>query len=75
MPRFYLTFGQAHVHQVNGRTWDHDVICAIEAPDMAAARATAFATFRSKWAFLYTEEDLQRIVEYYPNGVQPLEQA
>jgi len=35
----YFTFGQAHVHRVNGITWDADLVCAIKATDYGALQA------------------------------------
>lgn len=67
MPTFYLTFGQAHAHSVNGKTFDKDCYAAIEAPSYEKAREIAFEIFGPKWAFMYEKEEELTPV-YYPRG-------
>lgn len=59
----YFTFGQAHVHRVNGRTFDADVLAKITAPD---PRAVMVEHFGRKWAFEYTEPPEER---FWPGGM------
>lgn len=52
MKTSYFTFGQSHVHRINGITWDKDCICEITADD---PREEMFKVFGSKWAMQYDE--------------------
>lgn len=64
----YFTFGQAHVHRVDGFTWDCDVVCKITAPDPRSVMVDAFGI---KWAFEYAS--LGEVgIERYPRGVKEL---
>ena len=69
MLAFYISFGQAHVHRVNGKTFDCDSLCRIYAHNEAAARQRAKEAFDMKWSFLYTEPELS----YFPRGIIDLE--
>lgn len=57
MEKFFVTFGPAHVHSVNGKTFDTDCVCVIEAEDAAKGREIAFEAFGPVYAFLYPEVD------------------
>lgn len=46
----WFTFGQSHVHSVNGRTFDKDTVVRITAKD---PRAVMFETFGTKWSMQY----------------------
>ena len=65
--KFYFSFGQSHVHRVNGKTFDCDSIVEIHADDEGAARSIMFEWFGKKWFTSYTEDNFQP--EYYPRGV------
>ena len=67
MEKHYFTFGQVHVHSVNGITWDKDCVCCIEATDSDAARQIMFETFGNKWAMQYGISNLH--LEHYPRGI------
>jgi hypothetical protein len=71
MSLHWFTFGQNHVHRVNGKTWDADVVCVIEAPDAEAARIEMIAAFGLRWAFQYDREPDMR---HYPTGTRFLTQ-
>lgn len=59
----YFTFGQTHVHSVNGITFDKDCVVKITAGD---PRQVMMDTFGVKWAMEYgSQPDLS----YYPRGV------
>lgn len=69
--KYFLTFGQKHVHSVDGKTFDKASVAVIHAPDMKSARETAFDTFGGKWAFMYTQEDVDKrknFWEFFPRG-------
>lgn len=63
MKTAYFTFGQCHVHTVNGVTWDKNVVCKITAAD---PRQVMFDTFGTIWAMHYDEPpDLA----FFPRGI------
>jgi hypothetical protein len=63
----YYSFGFAHVHTVNGFTYDKDIIVKVTAPD---PRAVMFQMFGPRWSFEYTEETLD--LSFFPRGVKDL---
>ena len=68
---FYFTFGQAHVHSVNGITFDKDCVARIMATDYNIAREAAFRYFGTQWAFQYANlEDVR--IGYCSRGVIPV---
>jgi hypothetical protein len=67
MPTSYFTFGQAHVHSVNGRTFDKDCVVKVIADD---PRKVMFDTFGKKWAMEYDEPPK---MEYFPRGIFTIE--
>lgn len=62
----WFTFGQTHVHSVNGKTFDKDCVVMITSKD---PRQTMFDNFGPKWAMEYDEEP---DMSYYPRGVMTL---
>lgn len=71
MNRAYFSFGQAHVHRVNGETFDTNVLCEINAPDPRAIAALHFGT---AWSFEYPPEALDGldIGRHFPRGIRVL---
>lgn len=63
----YFTFGQSHVHRINGRTFDADTVVEIIAESREQAREKMFSYFGQKWAFQYNEMPEEK---YYPNGIR-----
>jgi len=69
MSKHYFTFGQSHVHRVNGKTFDCDCIAVIEADNHTRAREIAFKNFGPTWCFSYEQEDWdEKDMRYYPRG-------
>jgi O-phosphoseryl-tRNA(Cys) synthetase len=70
----YVTFGQDHVHRVNGKTFDHNCVAVIESPSSEEGRAKAFELFGPKFCFEYfdTEWD-EKSMKYYPRGYMEVE--
>lgn len=62
----YFSFGQSHVHSVNGFTYDKDVLVKIRAND---PRQVMFDTFGEKWAMQYDEPP---DAQFYPRGIKDL---
>ena len=67
MKTSYFTFGQSHIHRVNGFTFDCDVIVEITAED---PRDVMFSFFGDKWGMQY---DSCPDLEYFPRGIKKLE--
>ena len=63
--KFFVSFGQVHLHVVGGRVFDKDCIGVITAEDESQARTKAFECFNDKWCFLYKTEPEMR---YFPRG-------
>ena len=59
----YFTFGQKHVHRVNGIIWDKDCVAKITAED---PRKVMIETFGRQWSHEY---DSLPDLSYYPRGV------
>jgi len=70
MPKTYITFGQAHVHSVNGKTFDKDCVAAIECTDEKDGRDKAMEIFNGIFHQSYYEDQLtSEIMAYYPRGI------
>ena len=69
MKGFYFTFGQIHVHSVDGFTYDKNVVVEIEAEDEGKARLIMADYFGLKWAFCYLEKP---DMNYFPRGIKKL---
>lgn len=66
MQTYYLTFGQAHAHAVEGKTFDRDCVAVVKAATYEDARKTAFETFVREWCMI--DEELPDLA-YYPRGL------
>lgn len=53
MQTSYFTFGQTHVHSVNGHTFDKDTVVKITAED---PREVMFKHFGAKWSMQYDKQ-------------------
>ena len=69
--RQYVTFGQVHVHSVNGKTFDKDCVAVFEADDAASGRDRAFEIFGPKFCFHYAGDEFQEseMLSYFPRGL------
>lgn len=68
MTSYYVTFGQAHRHQVGGKIFDADCVCRIVADDYFKARQKAFEMFGKKWCWIY-QDFLDVGIDRYPRGL------
>jgi len=67
--KIYITFGQVHIHRVNGKVFDKDCIAVIEADDEKSGRNLAFQYFNDQWFTSYTENNWKDYqLNYYPRG-------
>lgn len=64
--KWYITFGQIHVHRVNGKTFDADCVAVINGETPEQCDKMAFELFDGKF-----HEHSNRIppMEYYPRGL------
>jgi hypothetical protein len=70
----YVTFGQAHAHSVNGKTFDKDCVAVIEGNSREEERQIAFDAFNGKFCFSYFNEEFHmEDMRYYPRGLIRLE--
>ena len=66
----YVTFGQTHIHRVNGKIFDKDCVAVIETKSAEAGRAKAFELFDRKFCFEYSEKDFQFTwMNFFPRGL------
>lgn len=66
MEKFYVTFGQGHLHRFNQTIIDQDIVGVIEAPNMEKARVVAFNLFGEKFFTVYNEASIE--MKYFPRG-------
>lgn len=65
----YFSLGQNHAHRVNGKTLDCDCLVEIEAESREQCRIKMFELCGDKWAFQYDEDEMPKILQYFPRGV------
>ena len=67
----YVTFGQAHVHRVNGITFDADSVATFDATDAVEGRAKAFELFGPKFCMHYAGDQFRPddMLPYFPRGL------
>lgn len=68
MQKFYITFGQGHMHKRGPKFFDHDCVCIIKASNENIAREIAFEAFNDKWCWIHDNIDDVKM-EYYPRGL------
>lgn len=70
--KIYVTFGQVHIHKVNGKTFDKDSVAVIEAKDSKEGRDKAWKYFGPE--FFTTYIDLNHVkLEFFPRGLIEVE--
>ena len=67
----YVTFGQDHIHRVNGKIFDKDCVAVITHNKVNEGREKAFELFGPKFCFEYSEEhfNFDDVDMYYPRGL------
>jgi hypothetical protein len=70
MSKTYVTFGQIHVHSVNGKTFDKDCVAVIESETWKEGRDKAFEYFGPKFGTSYFETEWKhdRMMQFFPRG-------
>ncbi len=69
MNKYYITFGQVHVHSVNEKTFDKDCLAEIEAETLGEAHDKAMEIFNGVFHQCVREEKLPEYLKYFPRGV------
>lgn len=70
MAIFYITFGQDHVHRIDGKTFDCDCVARVEAADELHARNL----FMPKFCFSYNEKGFDiTSMKFFPRGFIDIE--
>ncbi len=66
----FITFGQIHVHSINGKTIDKDCVAVINHTKDEDGRAIAFELFGNKYSMEYPEKYWKEsdMLHYYPRG-------
>ena len=60
----YVTFGQNHMHYINGKVFDKDCVAIVEGD-----REKVFEIFGTKFCFEYTEKEWDESkLEFFPRG-------
>jgi len=65
----YVTFGQVHYHEINGKVFDKDCVAVIHCENPKQGRDLAFEYFGQQFCFEYPEEyfEMDSMV-YFPRG-------
>ena len=62
--KFYITFGQIHIHKVNGKVLDKDCVAVFNGELYQIVHL-----FGDKYANVYTEDEWKEDkLQYYPRG-------
>lgn len=65
----YITFGQSHRHEINGKVFDKDCVAIIESDSASAGRDLAFEIFGRKFCFEYPEDRFDmNSMRFFPRG-------
>ncbi len=70
MNTFYVTFGFAHAHHLNGYTFDHNSVGTISAEGYAQARKVCFEAFGREFSAV---QHWKPTMSHYPRGLHPLD--
>lgn len=60
----FVTFGQIHIHKINGKIFDKDCVAIVNGD-----RNEVFEIFDRKFCFEYSEDEWDdSSIKYYPRG-------
>lgn len=67
--KHYVTFGQTHLHRINGKTLDCDCVAVFECESAEHGRQRAFELFGAKFSFEYPADKWNPDnLRFYPRG-------
>jgi len=65
----FVTFGQDHRHDIDGKTFDKDCVAVIEADTPEDGRKLAFEYFGAEFCFEYPQEHFDfESMNFFPKG-------
>jgi hypothetical protein len=66
----FVTFGQNHIHTIDGMLIDKDCVVVLKGESATANREKAFELFGRKWSFEYPEEfwNHNKMRRFFPRG-------
>jgi hypothetical protein len=64
--KWYVTFGQIHIHKINGRTFDKDCVAVINGETPEQCDKMAFELFDGKF---HQHSSQMPQMEYFPRGL------
>ncbi len=69
MAKHYVTIGQGHRHEINGKIVHPNIVVRYEAENYPAGRKIAHHLFGRKFCFDYHDKDFNhKDMEYFPGG-------
>lgn len=69
MKNHYVIFGNCHIHNINGKTLDHDCVAVFKAKDGNEGRKKAIDLFGYKFFTDYHDTDWkEEELKYFPKG-------
>lgn len=69
MMKTYITFGQIHKHNINGKFLDFGCVAVINHTEAGEGRKIAFELLGPKFCFSYEEKEFDcNNMKYYPRG-------
>ena len=67
--KIYITFGQTHVHSINGKTFDKNCVAEITCENYEQGREIAMNATGGVFATSYTEKQIQDSLHFFPRGI------
>ena len=68
--KYYITFGQAHTHKVNGKVFDYNCVAVIDCKNAEEGDKIVVEVFGRKFCYGST---IKPTVSYFPHGLISLE--
>ena len=68
MNKYCITFGQEHIHKINGTILDKDCVAVIKAETEKEARKIAFDLFKGNFFTSYKYEEFGDKIKYFNRG-------
>jgi len=68
--KIIITFGYGHVHEIDGKIFDKDIVAIVEGETYSECRQKAFDTFGPKFCTDYniTKLEDENFMRYFPKG-------
>ena len=72
--KIYVTFGQDHVHSINGITFDKDCVAVVECDNIDRCYHRVSKLFGRKYCTTYFERAINdKFMNYFPRGLIEVE--